>query len=264
MIESIPIEYPGIKEIIKNINFYKEKFLNDSIIVFRNANLSLDQQREFHLSLGKHFNWTTASNWYYEENHEKNPAVGVAGCDEIMLNWHVEHFYYSNPIIVGTWNMFNFSCSSECGKTYFVDTSLIYKILNKDMQNFLKSCILDNSGMEKISMFAKSPLYSPVVEHWATKNPVIRLPLHDRDVKIDSVNGNIPTDKDYEQFETITKEIKDIVRNNQDIRIVQKWQQGDLVLMDAFKLAHAVTGGFDSKDRTFFGIWGHRDPIDDK
>ena len=113
MINLVPVEYPGIKEVIKNIDFYKEKFLNDSVIVFRNANLSLDEQREFHLELGKHFNWTTLNKQYYEENHERNPAVGVVGCDEIMLNWHVEHFSYSNPIVAGTWNMFNFSCSSR-------------------------------------------------------------------------------------------------------------------------------------------------------
>ena len=262
MINLIPIDYPGTKEVIKNIDLYKEKFLNDSVIVFRNANLSLDEQREFHLLLGEHFNWNTAHKGYYEENHKNNPAVGVVGCDEIMLNWHVEHFSYSNPIIAGTWNMFNFSCSSECGKTYFVDTSLVYQMLKKDMQEFLNSCILDNGGIDNVSQFSKSHLYSPVVEHWYTKNPVIRLPLHDRYVKVDSVNKEIPTDKDHEQFETIRKEIINIIRNNEEIRIVQKWKQGDLVLMDAFKLAHAVTGGFNSEDRTFFGIWGHRDSID--
>lgn len=262
MINLIPIEYPGTKEVIKNIDFYKEKFLNDSVIVFRNANLSLEEQREFHLLLGEQFNWNTAHRGYYEENHKNNPAVGIVGPDEIMLNWHVEHFAYSNPIIAGTWNMFNFSCSSECGKTYFVDTSLVYQMLKKDMQEFLNSCILDTEGIDSFNKFSKSSLYSPVLEHWATKKLVIRLPLHDKNVKIHSVNNNIPTEPDYEKFKIIQTEIKNIIRNNEDIRIVQKWKQGDLVLMDAFKLAHAVTGGFNSEDRSFFGIWGYRDFIE--
>ena len=56
----------------------------------------------------------------------------------------------------------------------------------------------------------------------------------------------------------------DVIEKDESIRIVHDWKQGDLVLMDAFKLAHAVTGGFKPEDREFTGIWGYRDPINYK
>jgi hypothetical protein len=40
--------------------------------------------------------------------------------------------------------------------------------------------------------------------------------------------------------------------------MVHRWQQGDLIIPDMFKLAHAVTGGFKSEDREFRGIWAYQ------
>ena len=264
MIETVPVEYKSIKDIMDNIDSYKEKFIQDSVIVFRNANLSFDEQLTLHKSIGEAFGWNThrEEGSHYRENHSHNPNVGVSTTEEIMLTWHVEHFYYSNPIVAGTWNMFHLNAVEGAGKTYFVDTSKVYEMLDEDMKNFLNRCILKTKTQKEFWPFASETKYNTVLPHWLTKKPVIRISLSRWvDDEIFSIDGNIPTEKDYEMFRRSALRVIDLIETDESIRIVHNWKQGDLVLMDGFKLAHAVTGGFKPEDREFTGIWGYRDPI---
>jgi alpha-ketoglutarate-dependent taurine dioxygenase len=264
MIHTVPVEYKSIDEIMDNIDKYKEKFIEDSVVVFRNANLSFDEQLSLHKSIGESFGWQThrEEGSHYKENHSHNPNVGVSGSDEIMLTWHVEHFYYSNPIVAGTWNMFHLNAEAGAGKTYFVDTSKVYELLDEDMKDFLSNCILKTKTQEEFWPFATQTNYKAVLPHWLTNKPVIRISLSRWvDDEIFSINEKPPTEKDYEMFRNSALRVIDLIEKDESIRIVHDWKQGDLVLMDAFKLAHAVTGGFKSEDREFTGIWGYRDPI---
>lgn len=280
MIKITPIDYPGFDNVFKNIDYYKEKFIKDSVIVFRGANLSLEDQKLFHYKLGDFFKWHTPTNEenYYKETHSHNILIDIAKEDDIMLGWHVEHCYYDNPIVAGTWNMYHLQAPPGAGKTYFVDTSAVYNMLDNESKDFLKKCSLNakNFGLEEAF-----PPYKTVVDHWITGVPVIRMPIEDHwseygpldeeyingDYKIHEVNilhevnGEKPNKQDYKTFSDIAKKIGNIVKNNEDIRMFHQWEQGDLVFMDAFKLAHAVTGGFKPEDREFSGIWGQRDPL---
>ena len=267
MIKTVPIEYKSIENIIDNIDSYKEKFIKDSVIVFRNANLSFDEQLHLHKSIGEAFGWNThrEEGSHYKENHSHNPNVGVSGTEEIMLTWHVEHFYYSNPIVAGTWNMFHLNTIDGAGKTYFVDTSKVYELLDEDMKEFLSKCILKTETKKENWPFAIGTEYNAVSPHWLTNKPVIRISLSRWvDAEIFSIDGKSPTEKDYEMFRRSALRAIDIIEKDESIRLVHDWKQGDLVLMDAFKLAHAVTGGFKPEDREFTGIWGYRDPINYK
>ena len=64
------------------------------------------------------------------------------------------------------------------------------------------------------------------------------------------------------------KQIKNFVfyqiTKNQSIRFYHEWKQGDLVIVDLFKMAHAVYGGFLPEEREFFGYWAYRSEITDK
>jgi alpha-ketoglutarate-dependent taurine dioxygenase len=282
MIDIQAIEFPGFENVFENIEFYKEKFIKDSVIVFRNANLTLDEQNKFHQKLGEHFGWHTSTEEknYYQESHHHNKNIGIAKKDEVMLGWHVEHCYYSNPIVAGTWNMFHLTADPESGKTYFVDTCLIYEMLDEDSQKFISSCTVNckNYGVETEKIFAP---YSAVKEHWLTNKPTIRIPissnwqtekpgdeyqttdgefLSDPNI-LELVDGRTPTDSDYKKFADIAEQVSAIIKTEESIRLVQKWKQGDLVFMDAFKLAHAVTGGFKPEDRKFTGIWGQQNEL---
>lgn len=266
MIELSPVVGKTFEDILNNIPEYKEKFIKESVIVFRDANLSFDQQKQLHEEFGKEFGWYThkANDSHYLENHSHNRKISKSGPDDILLVWHVEHVNYSNPIVAGTWNMFNFSEDSNSGKTYFVDTSLVYELLETNMKKFLDNCILTTGTIKGAWPFSLTPEYPAIAKHWLTDKPVIRIPLdHILDTKIDSVNGHAPTREDYLNYRNIATTILSIVKNNKEIKIVHKWKQGDLVLMDAFKLAHAVTGGFKPENREFTGIWGYQYEIYD-
>ena len=56
-------------------------------------------------------------------------------------------------------------------------------------------------------------------------------------------------------FKEIRNFYFDQVLYNKDIRICHKWDEGDFLVVDLFKMAHAVTGGFNPKEREFIGLW---------
>lgn len=253
-----PVEFPGMEEVINNLDFYKEKLLKESVIVFRNANLTYEEQSYLHKEMGKYFGWYTYVRDEkvdrYIENHEKRELVNTSNADDVMVAWHMEFPEYETSILVGTWNMIKFTTDSENGKTYFLDSGILYNLLPQEWQEFLS-----NSLVEVIYRTEIKP-YCPIRLHWITEQPVVRLMLPHKDeelYRLVSYKGEPATNKDKEMFNKIFMWIENYVKNNDENRIVHKWQQGDLLFSDIFKLMHAVTGGFNPADREFIGIWGY-------
>jgi alpha-ketoglutarate-dependent taurine dioxygenase len=263
MINVETIDFPGTKNIIDNIKFYKNKFINDSILVFRNANLSFEEQSDLHNQLGEKFGWFTPKEdneelSKYIEDHATNNRVGIANKDEIMLSWHIEHVYYDNKILAGTWNMLVFNIDNENGKTYFVDSEKIYSRMSDDWKDFLNRCTISAKDFGLEDIFEN---FKPIQNHWITNNPLIRVRVAENRDGINNLvlfDGENPTKEQDEKFKDIVWWFSNEVINNEDIRMVHKWQKGDLVIPDMFKLAHAVTGGFNPEDRRFIGIWGYQ------
>lgn len=253
-----PILFPGINEVITNLDFYKDKLLNESIIVFRNANLTYEEQSYLHKAMGDYFGWHTYVRDQkvdrYIENHEKRELINSSKGDDVMVGWHMEFPEYKNSILAGTWNMIKFNTDSENGKTYFLDSELLYKLLPLEWQKFLS-----NSLIEVLYKKDFKP-YCPVSPHWITKESVVRLTFSDKDqnmYNLISYDGHPATQEQKDMFDKIFFWIHNYVKNNDDNRIIHKWQQGDLLFSDIFKLMHAVTGGFDPADREFIGMWGY-------
>ncbi|NDB60339.1 hypothetical protein EB001_18085 [bacterium] len=252
-----PIEFPGMDAVVNNLEFYKDKLLKESVIVFRNANLTYEEQSHLHKVMGDYFGWYTYIRDQkvdrYIENHEKRELVNISKSDDVMVGWHMEFPEYQNSILAGTWNMTKFKTDSENGKTYFLDASLLYKLIPKEWQEFLPDCIVE-------TIYGNTRSYSPIRAHWITNEPVIRLMLpigNEVLYSLISYKGETPTVEQKQMFSKIFNWIDDYVKNNDENRIVHKWQQGDLLFSDIFKLMHAVTGGFDPEDREFIGIWGY-------
>ena len=180
-----------------------------------------------------------------------------------MLFWHIEHVYLVNPIVAATWNMYRFTADENSGKTYFIDTSKIYEELSDDWKDFLQKCIA-NSG-DKIMADSNDPAikqyqeYSVVKNHWITGKKVIRIHLNRSESelnKLSKYDNRIPSKEEQEKFFEISKYINNRIIVDMAGLMFHKWQQGDLLIPDMFKLAHAVTGGFDPADREFCGKWG--------
>lgn len=260
-----PIEFPGIQEVLDNVELYKQKFLDDSIIVFRNANLTHEEQSSFHAELGELFNYhiikigdNETDN--YIENHSAREWIETAGTNDILLPWHIEHLYYRNPIVISTWNMTKFTTDSENGKTYFIDAEQAYNAMPEEWKIFLNVCKINNPN-EEINDNADD--FSPIVNHWISGNQLLRLAPRENKTSgttLRSVYDREPTQLEKELFEEIFIWFGNYVYTNEEDRIVHKWQQGDLLIVDIFKMAHSVTGGFDPADREFIGMWGYQNP----
>lgn len=257
MIYTSPITFTSIDEISNNINFYKNIFITDGILVFRDANLSHQQHINLHNVFKNSFGWHTNSTFSYTENHARlttDNLKNVNDNNEVMLSWHVEHPHYSNPIVASTWNMHKFTTDSENGKTYFIDMEKLFIRLPEEYKDFSKRCMLFNTYNRTI--------YNIIGYHWISNNPVIRISniYQDLDKIINPASFDIvdPTEDDLFVYRKMMLWIQKEITTNLDIRIVHKWKQGDIVMPDMYKMCHAVTGGFNSKDREFTGIWGYR------
>lgn len=258
MINTEPIEFTSIDDIADNVNFYFEKFKKDGILVFRNAHLTIEQQEELQFKMAEGFGYYPnihALTGHYVEDHAMSMSKN-AGPDDIMLDWHIEHVYLENPIVLGIWNMQVFNTDSENGKTYFYDSRTMYDKIPVEWKNFLAECIIDGSMGNDPS--GKIKYTKPIVEHWIDKRPTIRIAVGRQGDNLETVKrieGRAPTARDHRTYSEITAYIKDVLNNDTENRIVHKWQLGDLVIPDMFTMFHAVTGGFKKEDRVFTGMW---------
>jgi len=271
VIDVEPIEFPGVENVLSNIDYYRDKFLSDSVICFRNANLTKEEQFDFGKKLGRLMGWSLLNDISeYIENHARKADI-VSGPDDIIVEWHVEHTYYINPIVAATWNMYNFKTDNENGKTYFVDTNVVFEMLSDDEKEFLLNSIVTEPDFLKDAQLKSGFIsentnlaeqYPIIAKHWLTDKPVIRFTILPKPhiVKLVSYKKQAPDSNVLEYFQLLIRKIEDIVDQDESIRIVHRWQQGDLVIPDLFKLAHAVTGGFKPEDREFRGIWAYLNP----
>lgn len=262
-----PVEFPGIQEVLDNVEVYKQKFLDDSIIVFRNANLSYDDQSFLHAQLGPLLGYYIDTEGddktsRYIENHSERPLIETATAGDILLPWHIENLYSGNPKVFSTWNMTKFTTDIENGKTYFIDCEKAYNAMPEEWKIFLDVCKINNPN---IATDENLDDFSPVANHWMNSNLLLRLaPRKNKDsgTTLRSVYDREPTELEKTLFEEIFTWFGNYVYDNEEERIVHKWQQGDLLIVDIFKLAHAVTGGFSPADREFIGMWGFKNQND--
>lgn len=269
MINIEPTEFPGIDNVLENAEYYKNKLISDSVICFRNANLTQEEQFTFGSNLGKLIGWSLLDNVSeYVENHARKSHL-ESGPDDIIVEWHIEHTYYTNPIVASTWNMYNFKTNPDNGKTYFVDTGVVFEMLTDEEQQFLLNSIITEPDIIKQDQVKSGYVgqntnladrYPIIAKHWLTDKPIIRFTILPDTLMVDlvSYNGQSPDADQLKYFETLIRKIEHIIATNEDIRMVHRWQQGDLIIPDMFKLAHAVTGGFNSEDREFRGIWAYQ------
>lgn len=256
----IPVlSYSSKSELYSDLETVKDKYVSDGIVVLRGLHFTEPEQGELTLSLGDLIGWfpnhsSSDIGRKYTESHSGNQNVAGSKGDQIVLDWHIEHVDYDQqcPLVAGLWNMWHFNCAPGTGLTYFVDTTEVFKLLTEEEQAFLSA-----SKISWVDAYGFGPhLGLAVVPHWLTGIPTIRIEIT-KHVKTDlvSVNEGTATEQHSAEFKRIYKKIIDLIETNQDIRMTHQWEHGDIVIPDLFKLAHAVTGGFDPKDRSFTGHW---------
>lgn len=278
MKQIIIIDSPNFNDFVNNIDYYSNQFVLNGVIAYRNANFSKEQQYKIMQKIGDNLNWYPKTGYdnyieitYYQENHKRKYRDDSSRLDKekILLDFHMEHPYYTNPIVAATWNMHLFSGSSKNGRTAFVDTSRLYESMPEKWQIFLLNCVEIIKKNTKISHNAyelKTHKIQCVQSHWFNNNLTIRMNLDPQEnfCEIEFIDGKRVTEKDLFLFQKIKNFIFNEILKNNDIRLYHEWQQGDLVVVDLFKMAHAVYGGFLPEEREFFGYWAYKNKVENQ
>lgn len=256
----VPIlTYKTKEELYNDFDRVKATYVANKIVSIRGLSFSEPEQEKLTRDLGDVIGWfpnNLSPNIInkYTESHSQNTRMSGSDGKKVILDWHIEHVDYDAycPLVAGLWNMWKFNCEPGTGLTYFVDTTKVYALLDESEKQFL----LD-SEISWTDSYGFGPHYGvAAVPHWLTSEPTIRveITLHVK-TTLHSYKGSSPSEADVDTFNTIHGKIMNIIENNLDLRHVYEWQQGDILIPDLFSMAHAVTGGFDPKDRSFTGHW---------
>ena len=237
-----------------------EAFKKFGLVLIQGHKFSKKDQTKIAQLLGDVFEWNISSSSTKEEAEgmvnemggqsiEKNRDY-IKEKDTYFLDWHIEQIYFTSPPLAGLWNMTKITCPPGHGNTRFADSNEIFNSLEKDEQEFLeKSIIL----WDKPANSEVGPFYTKAVEyHPATKIPIIRIET-DKGCYIlptlYSLDGKAPTDKELDKFQELLKKIKSELYENENIRYEQEWKVEDFLIVDLFRMYHAVMGGFDYQER---------------
>ena len=268
MITISPVDFISIEEIKSNPDKYKDIYLKDKIIVFRNAHLKKDEQAKLMIFFGDLLGWYPNSINpsmldYTEDHHRHMKDDRTVSKDELMLSWHIEHVQNEEDSHHGaTWRMEKFQCSDDSGHTYFVDMTKIFQDLSKEYQDFLSKCVnkVDTTefrpGHEPVKIVKD---FDCVKVHPITGEKTIRVSLSSADGRLNSLSkfdGRDPNKEEINKHTELISWICNEVWTNKDIRMVLKWKEGDLAVPDLFKLAHSVSGGFTKNQRILQGKFG--------
>jgi alpha-ketoglutarate-dependent taurine dioxygenase len=265
-------DFISIEEIKNNPDKYKEIYLKNKIIVFNNAHLNKDEQTELMIFFGDLFGWfpnslDTHSIEYIEDHHKHMNDEQDVGKDELMLGWHQEHVQDDDDCHLGaTWRMEKFECPEDSGHTYFVDMTAMFESLTTEDQDFLLRCKnmlntieyrYEEAGIKEVPV---SKEFDIVKNHPLTGEKTIRVSYDSKQNSLSQIDGRKPTQEEEDRYNKLVSFICQEVLTNTDIRMVLKWNQGDLAVPDLFKLAHAVSGGFIKNQRTLSGQFGKAKP----
>jgi alpha-ketoglutarate-dependent taurine dioxygenase len=265
------LKYESPEDLSKNLQLVVDTVKDSSIVCIRGLSLTKADQLQLVKDLGDIFSWTpnneTAFAHEYIENHSRNDSTSNSSATEVILGWHMEHVDYDNytPLVAGVWNMQKFTCSPDVGMTYFMDSRDVYELIfSEDEKDFLRKSKAQWSaiypGGRKITNSANA-----VAKHWLDGREQLRLEMHQlSSLELSTLNDAEPTLQEKNIFQDLVAKFISEVFNNEDLRIVHKWNQGDILIPDLYALAHAVTGGFSPDEREFTGFWCYREIPEDQ
>lgn len=108
---TVPINITNMQEIRDNWETYKKILLEDGLLVFRNAHLHLEEQKQLQEFIGTMLNCypneADTDDLHYIETHSGLKEARKADINfhespkEILLNWHIEHANFDNALVLG-------------------------------------------------------------------------------------------------------------------------------------------------------------------
>lgn len=153
------------------------------------------------------------------------------------------HIGYTNP---------------KAGNTHFVDSNELYESLPDEDKDFLsKSIVIWDKPIGPRSGFG--PYYTKALDtNKVNGKTVVRLETDSGctiPVSLYLFDGIEPSKEQKDKFLSILSSIKQKLNTDTSIRYEQEWQQDDVIIVDLFRMYHAVTGGFSYGERKFHGTF---------
>jgi len=251
--------------ILKNINFYIEKFLLDGILFFDNLNIDKQSEWDIFCRIGDKLGF------FPNSSSGPLPMLPFSGLNEdhkgtfyrhkekiskdsIFIEWHLENLHKSSPQVAALWNMTKFECQPDCGTTGFANMANIYNMFPKNIKEYLDNLEIiltfDTDINGQLIINSSKKITKAVVNHYYTNEKILRIPLY-----LDEYN--VPSEFLGKELIYVQNFINDNIVNGNSYVDWINWSQNDVVIVDLFLMAHAVKGGFNIGERIFSRIWAY-------
>lgn len=258
------INVSSLEDAINSLDIIISSYADQGVLVLRGYRFSTEEQVSFTKHMGSLLGWnidlsaadTAVNSAVYFGGHSDNPEKEYnQSANEYVLDWHIEQVYYVHPILAGVWSMTNFTAPKAHGNTRFVDSIELLEMFNSEDREFLSKAVV---VWDKDAPNGIGPYYTRVVDtHPILKKPQLRVETDQGCKAFPELflwDNKEATEDQKNKFKELQKVIKDTLNNNEDIRFSQEWREGDLLIVDLFRMYHSVMGGFSFGERNFTGI----------
>lgn len=254
------IQVTSYEDCTLNVLKISDAFKNYGVVLIRGHKFNRDEQINLSKLLGDILGWSVYSDSsdvmfdlaYYIAGQSNDPKKEYEkfSKDDYFLDWHIEQVYLTSPPMAGIWYLEKFTGEHGSGETRFMDSSKLYENLTESDKEFLNSVIVfwdkpTNSGV--------GPFYTKVVDqHELINKPVLRIETDNGcfiKPTVYSVAGKAPSKDDEDRFQSLVLLLKTELYENEADRYSQIWQEGDFLIVDLFRMYHAVMGGFNFGER---------------
>ena len=265
------VSVSSLEDAVAKVDEIIETFDKYGLLVVRGHRFEPKEQLKLVSILGNHYKWNISTSRVGEDPDENkadeylfhaggsdNPDRPVGTASDYTLDWHIEQVFYTYPVLAGTWNMYEFTADPESGHTHFADSIELYGLLSDEDKEFLsKSVVLWDKAIGPVSGYG--PYLTKVVGMHPNLNvPLLRVETDGGCIirpELHKYDGEDPTADQIATYERLYTWLKEELRHNFSIRYVQKWKQDDMVIVDLFRMYHAVTDGFGYGSRKFRGAF---------
>jgi alpha-ketoglutarate-dependent taurine dioxygenase len=246
-------------EVIQSMPELVEAYKNYGVTVIKGYSFSVQEHKDLARLLGDVLDWhinsgvedSAMDRFFIHGGHSDNPDRKYSnGIDDYVLDWHIEQVYYKCPPLAGIWCMKEITCGFGNGNTLFVDSNEIYESLSKEDKEFLLGAVV---SWYKPANDHVGPFYTKAIDmHPLTAIPIVRVEM-DKGCYVmpalHSLHNRPATNDEIRKFEEIAASIKTKLKTDDDLRYVQQWESGDMIIVDLFRMYHAVLGGFKYNER---------------
>jgi alpha-ketoglutarate-dependent taurine dioxygenase len=111
---------------------------------------------------------------------------------------------------------------------------------------------------DKPTPHGTGPFYTKVVDkHPLTQQEILRVETDRGSYLMPELalwDGKPPTEEQVSRLNVLLDVLKTNLNDNLEIRYSQLWEEGDILIVDLFRMYHSVMGGFTAGQRKFTGI----------